>query len=231
MLFRSDWCKSTTLPDSATIAFARSDDYFFGVLHSSIHELWSLRMGTQLEDRPRYTPTTCFETFALPWSPGEEATDSPLYRRIGEAAGILNEQRERWLNPPEWLDEVAAAVDREDDFADVPQDVRPLIRQSAIMARAGQHKELKRRTLTNLYNQRPMWLRLAHQQLDRAVLAAYGEIDPEGLWNEDWADTWLDTGAGQKLPSDHPLHARRTETDTRVLENLLRLNLRRAGSA
>ena len=226
-----DWCKSTTLPDSATIAFARSDDYFFGVLHSSIHELWSLRMGTQLEDRPRYTPTTCFETFALPWSPGEEATDSPLYRRIGEAAGILNEQRERWLNPPEWLDEVAAAVDREDDFADVPQDVRPLIRQSAIMARAGQHKELKRRTLTNLYNQRPMWLRLAHQQLDRAVLAAYGEIDPEGLWNEDWADTWLDTGAGQKLPSDHPLHARRTETDTRVLENLLRLNLRRAGSA
>jgi type II restriction/modification system DNA methylase subunit YeeA len=35
-------------------------------------------------------------------------------------------------------------------------------------------KELKQRTLTNLYNQRPTWLVLAHQKLDRAVLAAYG---------------------------------------------------------
>ncbi len=35
-------------------------------------------------------------------------------------------------------------------------------------------KELKKRTLTNLYNQRPAWLDLAHQRLDEAVFAAYG---------------------------------------------------------
>jgi hypothetical protein len=35
-------------------------------------------------------------------------------------------------------------------------------------------KELKKRTLTNLYNQRPKWLELAHQKLDAAVFAAYG---------------------------------------------------------
>jgi hypothetical protein len=34
--------------------------------------------------------------------------------------------------------------------------------------------ELKRRTLTNLYNQRPTWLDLAHRKLDGAVFAAYG---------------------------------------------------------
>jgi type II restriction/modification system DNA methylase subunit YeeA len=34
--------------------------------------------------------------------------------------------------------------------------------------------ELKKRTLTNLYNQRPTWLQLAHEKLDRAVLDAYG---------------------------------------------------------
>jgi hypothetical protein len=34
--------------------------------------------------------------------------------------------------------------------------------------------ELKRRTLTSLYNERPTWLDLAHQRLDRAVLDAYG---------------------------------------------------------
>jgi hypothetical protein len=34
--------------------------------------------------------------------------------------------------------------------------------------------ELKKRTLTNLYNERPAWLDLAHQKLDAAVFAAYG---------------------------------------------------------
>jgi hypothetical protein len=35
-------------------------------------------------------------------------------------------------------------------------------------------RELKRRTLTNLYNERPTWLDLAHKRLDEAVFAAYG---------------------------------------------------------
>lgn len=34
--------------------------------------------------------------------------------------------------------------------------------------------ELKKRTLTNLYNQRPTWLELAHRKLDQAVFSAYG---------------------------------------------------------
>lgn len=35
-------------------------------------------------------------------------------------------------------------------------------------------KQLAKRTLTNLYNQRPAWLDLAHRRLDEAVCAAYG---------------------------------------------------------
>jgi type II restriction/modification system DNA methylase subunit YeeA len=34
--------------------------------------------------------------------------------------------------------------------------------------------ELNKRTLTNLYNQRPTWLDLAHKKLDAAVFDAYG---------------------------------------------------------
>jgi hypothetical protein len=34
--------------------------------------------------------------------------------------------------------------------------------------------EKRKRTLTNLYNQRPTWLDLAHKKLDEAVFAAYG---------------------------------------------------------
>jgi hypothetical protein len=34
--------------------------------------------------------------------------------------------------------------------------------------------DLKKRTLTNLYNERPTWLQHLHVRLDRAVWAAYG---------------------------------------------------------
>ena len=44
----------------------------------------------------------------------------------------------------------------------------------AMTAAAACAKELKKRTLTNLYNQRPAWLDLAHRRLDEAVFAAYG---------------------------------------------------------
>ncbi len=170
----------------------------------------------------------CFETFPLPWSPGREDTDHGAHGRISEAAKELNEQRERWLNPPEWIEPLAAAVDAEDDFADVPEEARALIRESAIMARAAKDLNLKKRTLTNLYNERPTWLRLAHDKLDRAVLAAYAAVDPDGEWSEDWAKVWTETGAGQPLPDDHELYEKRQEIDQKVLGNLLRMNLARA---
>jgi hypothetical protein len=223
------WLSKDFLPDDGVYVFARSDNYFFGVLHSAIHELWALRMGTQLEDRPRYTPTTCFETFPLPWPPGQEPTANPVWKRISQAAEELSAQRERWLNPPEWIEPIAKSVDLAEDFCDVPPEARPLIRQSMIMSIAAKDPRLKKRTLTNLYNERPTWLRLAHEALDRAVLAAYNAADPEGGWPEDWAEVWRDTGAGQPLPADHPLAARRAEIDGQVLAGLLRLNLARAG--
>ncbi|MBN1343267.1 MAG: class I SAM-dependent DNA methyltransferase [Phycisphaerae bacterium] len=224
---------SVVIPDCQVVVFTRSDDYFLGVLHSSIHELWARRMGTQLREAEsgfRYTPTTCFETFPLPWAPGSEPQGDPIHKRISEAARDLNEQRERWLNPPEWIDPIAEQIDAEDDFADVPQEARPLIRQSAIMARAAKDDRLKKRTLTNLYNQRPTWLKLGHEALDRAVLAAYAQVDAEGEWAEDWAEVWVDSGAGQPLAEDHALAAKRQEIDQRVLANLLRMNLGRAGA-
>ncbi|HUU92178.1 MAG TPA: hypothetical protein VM238_13345 [Phycisphaerae bacterium] len=185
-------------------------------------------MGTQLETRPRYTPTTCFETFPMPWPPGEEPEDDPLYQRISAAARSLDEQRERWLNPPEWIDPIADTVDTAEELSEVPEEARPLVRESLIMAQAAEDKRLKDRTLTNLYNRRPTWLRLAHAELDRAVLAAYAAIDPAGGWSQDWADSWDETGAGQPLPEGHPLAASRAEIDRTVLANLLRLNQQRS---
>lgn len=187
-----------------------------------------------------YTPTTCFETFPLPWPPGSEPAEGEpgreLHDTIAAAAETLNAQRERWLNPPEWIEEVAAAIDAEDDFADVArvsgEEARRLIRQSAIDAAAAKHPKLKKRTLTNLYNERPTWLRLAHKALDEAVLAAYAHTDGSssggGGWDPSWAEVFEDTGAGQPLPEGHELTERRAEVEQLILANLLRMNHARA---
>jgi type II restriction/modification system DNA methylase subunit YeeA len=245
------WSRSSSeiLPDCALCVFARSDDYFFGVLHSTTHELWARRQGTQLREAEsgfRYTPTTCFETFPLPWPPGSEPTETdplrPIHDTVADAAKALNEQRERWLNPPEWIDEIAQKIDAEDDFADVArvsgEEARRLIRQSAIDAAAAKHPKLKKRTLTNLYNERPTWLRLAHKALDEAVLAAYAATDPAAPspWDPAWAEVFVETGAGQPLPPNptgepHALAERRAEVEQAILANLLRLNQERANNA
>ncbi len=143
------WLSDSTIPDCQLYVFARDDDYFFGVLHSSPHELWARGQGTQLRDVEsgfRYTPTTTFETFPFPWPPGKEPKDDPRVQAIAEAARTLVEERDRWLNPP-----------------------------------GASEAELAQRTLTNLYNQRPTWLELAHRRLDEAVLDAYG-------WPHDLSD-------------------------------------------
>lgn len=161
------WLNSTVCPDQALIVFARSDDTTFGILHSRFHEIWALRMGSSLEDRPRYTPTTCFETFPFPTglTPKDTALGAlhnPVAESISAAARRLNQARENWLNPIEWTERVPEVVP---SFPD------------RVIARPGHEADLKKRTLTNLYNQRPTWLEKAHQQLDSAVAAAYGWTD------------------------------------------------------
>ena len=51
------WRQPPTLAMNLLDVVARADDTTFGILHSPHHELWSLRMGNSLEDRPSYTPT------------------------------------------------------------------------------------------------------------------------------------------------------------------------------
>ena len=92
------WLPIDVLANDGTIVFAREEDYFLGILHSKPHEIWALKQGTSLEDRPRYTPTTSFETFPFPWAPGKEPKDDPRVQAIAHAAKELVEQRDRWLN-------------------------------------------------------------------------------------------------------------------------------------
>ena len=161
------WCDSRICPDQQLIVIARNDDTTFGILHSRFHEAWSLRLGTWLGkgNDPRYTPTTTFETFPFPGGlspniPAAAYADDPRAIAIANAAGRLVELRDRWLNPPEWVEWVDEPV------PGYPK--RPVARDEAAAT------ELKKRTLTKLYNARPQWLADAHTALDAAVAAAYG---------------------------------------------------------
>ncbi len=161
------WYDVRICPDHQLIVIARDDDTTFGILHSRFHEIWSLRRGTWLGkgNDPRYTPTTTFETFPFPEGltpsiPAADYADNPHAVAIAEAARRLVELRDRWLNPPEWVEWVDEPV------PSYPK--RPVPRNEDVA------KELKKRTLTNLYNTRPQWLADAHASLDAAVAAAYG---------------------------------------------------------
>lgn len=160
------WIPSDTITDDGVYVFARSDDYFFGMLQSKAHEIWSRQSGTQLRDAEsgtRYTPTTTFETFPFPWPPGQEPQDDPRVQAIAVAARELHEKRERWLHPSPHPNPLPTG----ERGSDAPLSLEG----RGVGGEGGRDKS---RTLTNLYNQRPTWLSLAHEKLDRAVFAAYG---------------------------------------------------------
>jgi broad specificity phosphatase PhoE len=115
---------------------------------------------------------------------------------IAQAAKRLNDLRNNWLNPPEWTQRVPEVIPLGMSTSPYPDRIEP--RPGLDEA---DFKALQKRTLTNLYNQRPAWLAMAHQQLDAAVAAAYG-----------WTDYSLD------MPDDA------------ILKRLLALNLERSAT-
>ena len=158
------WCAKGVIPDKNLVVIAKDDDTCFGSVQSRFHAAWALRLGTSLEDRPRYTSSTTFRTFAFPETltpniTAAEYADNPRAVAIAEAARRLNELREAWINPPDLVERVPEVV------PGYPDRIVPISPKAAAT--------LKKRTLTNLYNERPAWLDNAHRELDAAVAAAY----------------------------------------------------------
>lgn len=164
-------------------------------------------MGTFLGvgNDARYIPTTCFETFPFPegLTPADTAhqhteavsgsahgalipaqiADPALKAtatRTAEAAARLNALLDNWLNPPEWTQRVPEVVPLGLDRSPYPDRVVPKPGLSEADAKA-----LQKRTLTNLYNQRPAWLAMTHETLDAAVAAAYGWTDHAPQMSDD----------------------------------------------
>jgi hypothetical protein len=112
---------------------------------------------------------------------GSHKTPDNHHDAIAAAASELNELRENWLNPPEWTVETILEFPGSANGPWARYVVNPdkngigTVRYPRLEPRdAGCAAELKMRTLTSLYNERPAWLDLAHKKLDAAVAAAYG---------------------------------------------------------
>jgi type II restriction/modification system DNA methylase subunit YeeA len=169
------WLRYPVLPDKNLIVIARDDDVIFGILQSRIHEAWSTGIGNRMGvgNQRRYNSSYVFATFPFPEgltpdiAAAQYAGDARA-KAIAPAAARLNELRDTWLNPPDLVQRVPEVV------PGYPDRLLPVDEKAAVI--------LKRRTLTNLYNERPAWLDHAHRDLDAAVAAAYGW--PEHLSDE-----------------------------------------------
>jgi type II restriction/modification system DNA methylase subunit YeeA len=188
------WVSRGTLPDTRFVVVARDHDEIFGLLSSRFHTNWSLATCSWhgVGNDPTYNAQSCFETFPFPdgLTPDIPAPDYARDRRAQKIAAVaarLNELRENWLNPSDLV------VREPEVVPGYPDRILPKDEEAA--------KELKKRTLTNLYNARPQWLVNAHAALDEAVAEAYG-------WGDDWRAGLL--------------------TDEEILARLFRLNQERA---
>ncbi len=182
------WLPVAVLPDTRLTVIARSDDTTFGILHSRFHQLWSLATCSWhgVGNDPTYNAVSCFETFPFP--NGLTPADNAENVAISDAAIKLNQLREAWLNPEIWVDWVISPAEETAGFPKRP------------IAKVGHEADLKKRTLTNLYNLKPNWLKSAHEMVDKAVARAY-----------DWDDYTPEMA------------------DEEILRRLLKLNLERAG--
>ena len=151
------------------------------VLQSRVHEIWARFFSSTLEDRLRYAPSDCFETFPVP--PGYETNPA-----LEAAAQVYHDHR-------------AALM---------------------VAANEGMTKTYNRFHKSDQRSEPIRRLRDLHDEMDRAVLRAYG-------WH-DLADELRPEFLTEETEDDHTYQGRYfwpAEVRDRVLARLLALNAER----
>ena len=142
----------SVLPDNMLIAIALDDPWFLGVLSSRVHVFWALATGARLGvgNDPRYTKTRCFETFPFP-APGEP--DKERVRHLAEALDAHRKSRQA-LHPGLTMTGMYNVLEQLRRGEPLGPKERQIHEQGLISV-----------------------LRQLHDELDAAVLAAYGWED------------------------------------------------------
>lgn len=192
--------------DSTTVMFALDDLLHFGVLSSTVHVTWSLTAGGRLGvgNDPRYNKTRCFDPFPFPVA---EAAQQSCIRTLAEHLDT-HRKRQQAAHPGLTLTGMYNVLEK---------------------LRSGEALSAKERAIHD--QGLVSVLRQLHDELDLAVLDAYGWSDLAPLLrvahgNE--AATAADAAlAGSDTRASTREDARRA-FDEAVLERLVALNAERA---
>ena len=151
------------LPDNMLVAIASDAPFHLGVLSSKIHTTWALRSGGRqgVGNDPRYSKSRCFDPFPFPDAP------AALRKTIAALAGELDATRKQVLteNPDLTLTALYNLIEA---------------------SRTG--TPLSARERDALTSGRVLILRDLHDQIDTAVMQAYG-----------WTDTLSDEDVVSRL--------------------------------
>ncbi|GAB2522276.1 class I SAM-dependent DNA methyltransferase [Simplicispira piscis] len=145
---------ASILPDNMLIAIAVNDATVLGVLSSQLHIEWALATGGTLEDRPRYNKSRCFETFPFPDE--DTGLTPPLRERIATLAEQIDAHRKRVLAP---------------ESGNTGLTLTGLYN---VLAALREGRALTAKEKTQHTQGLVGVLRELHDELDAAVLAAYG---------------------------------------------------------
>jgi hypothetical protein len=184
-----------TVPDTSVVAIASDSSFCLGVLSSLTHRIWSLTTGGALEDRPRYQHKLTFNTFPFPSATSEHQS------HIRELAEQLDAHRKK-----------QQAQHAELTLTGLYNVLEKLKSGDALTAK---EKIIHEQGLVAV-------LKTLHDELDRAVLDAYGWSDLAPL-QEVVNGNAAPASAGLASRED----AQRALTDA-LLERLVALNAERA---
>jgi hypothetical protein len=217
------FASAQTICDSTTVMFALPDAFHLGVLSSHLHVTWSLASNNRLGvgNDPRYIKTVCFENFPFP--DADTGLTTELRQTIAHLAEQIDSHRKRVLgfvlskplqNQANWA--VPASLPTAHHEPPRTGEPDPGPRQAQPTEPAKPAKASKNLTLTGLYNildklrqNQPLTppekvlheqglvslLRTLHDELDAAVLQAYGwrDLNPVPWGNESARQAWTDT--------------------------------------
>jgi len=175
------------LPDNMLIAIASDDAFHLGILSSQVHVIWALAAGGRLGmgNDPRYNKSRCFDPFPFP-----VLSASPLKQRIRDLGERLDSHRKRQQEQHPCLTLTGI------------YNVLEKLRSGDVLT--AKEKQIHDQGLVTV-------LRQIHDELDAAVLEAYG-----------WGDLAVETQDFKKQES------RQEQARAELLLRLVTLNHERA---